>query len=750
MSFASEYTSFVEEMDSHYAAYPTDLSSVEAELHELSAMHPEWLPYTRKAAGYRILAERCPAKIFRHFPFYFELDVGKPRTHLGSGADVAAGVGTWMKREPFGAQMNAAGSAWWETCRNTGLSIGWSVLDDNHHGLGYDNVFRWGLGGLIQQAQVRLRESATEKERAFLEATIAGNQALIIVAQRLADEASRLASEETDPATRRRLERIAATARRVPEQAPGNFYEALNTILFMREVTQSVEGNGISVFGHVDRLLWPYYRDDLAAGRTTREDAKDLLGYFLAFSDVRFGMRRSGNHVGTNTTVGIGGCDAKGACVFNDITRMIVEVYLESRLVDPKLNARVSSQHPGEYLELLAALIASGNKSLCIYNDDVVIEANVKMGKAREDCRLYVGGGCQENVLENTEINSRATMYLNLAQVFLMGFFPDEWSAFTKREDLKLATYEDCAGFEDLYEAFLRNLEAVVDAHIDQRNRTEAEGLRYNPCPMHSSTMSDCIAKGLDMMEGGARYSFGSISLTGIGTLIDSLFAVSKAVYEESQVPLAQLKGMLETDFEGEEAYRQYLRHRVPKFGQDGADIRAFSARVFSDVARVSSGRSNSRGGRYEASLFAFRSFANLGAQTGATPDGRRASEHLSPGMSPSPIALGKACSIGQVLSSLEPLDLTLFPVVAVLDVKLPASSTYRPDLLVPVIRRFVACGGSVLQVNAVDPEALLEAREHPERHPDLVVRVSGYSAYFSTLPPAVQDEVIERTLVRT
>ena len=749
MSFASEYSLFRDEMDSHYSTYPTDLSSIERELHDLSAKHPEWLPYTRKAAGYRILSQRCPVKIFCHFPFYFELDVGKTRTHSASGSALVAGVGTWMKREPFGAQLNAAGAARLGPWHQSGLSIGWTVLDDNHHCPGYDNVLRCGLNGLVGQAQARREEAETEKERAFLEAAIAGNRALIAIAQRLADEAQRHAAGEESPEIRRRLERIAETACRVPAQPPVTFYEALNTILFVREATQSLEGNGIGVFGHLDRLLWPYYQDDLSEGRITREAAKDLLCFFLAFSDVRFGMRQAQNHQGSNTTVGVGGCDAQGDIVFNEITRMIAEVYLEAGLVDPALNARVSSRHPEEYLDLLAGLIAGGSNSLCIFNDDVVIEANVKMGKAREDCRLYMGGGCQENALDNTEVNSRATMYLNLAQVLLMGFFLDEWSLFAEREGRELATYENCASFDDLYQAFLRNLGAVVDTHINQRNRTEAEGWRYNPCPLHSSTLSDCVEKGLDMMEGGARYSFGSISLTGIGTLIDSLFAIYRAVYERRHISLEQLKGMLAASFEGDEAHRQYLMHRVPKFGQDDDAIRTFSARVFADVARVSSGRSNSRGGRYEASLFSFRTFTSLGVKTGATPDGRRAKEHLSPGMSPSPIALGKECSIGQVISSLEPLDLTRFPVVAVLDVKLPASPGYRPELLVPIIKRFVACGGSVLQVNVVDPAMLVEAREHPERHPDLAVRVSGYSAYFCTLSPAVQDEIIERTLVR-
>ncbi len=745
LPFQRVWAQAARELDEYYAAYPSDLSELEGELHALSAAHPEWLPAERKAAGYALIAERCRVQVFRYFPFYFELDTGRRRNDLGEG-----GLGGWMKREPLGQVLGAEGQAWWRPGWESGLVHSWPVLDDNHHCIGNDNVFRDGLRGLIQQAQGRLTTTGDARERVFLHAAIAGNQALIRVAERFADEAERLLASEQDRAVREHLKTIACSARRVPAQPPKTFYQALNTLLFMREVTQELEGNGNSILGHLDRLLWSYYERDRAEGRISREQAKDLLRYFLAFHDVRFGMREQRSHVGTNTTVVIGGCDAAGAPVFNDLTRMVVEVYRELRLVDPKLNARLSREHPAEYFDLLADLIASGSKALALFNDEVIIEANVKMGKARRDARLYGGGGCQENLLENTEINSRATIYLNLAQVLLMGFFPEQWAWFTEREGISLHRYSTEVGsFAQLYETFLGNLRLVVEALVDQRNRTEAQGAQYNPCPLHSSTISDCLANAKDMMEGGARYSFGSIALTGVGTLVDSLFALGEVVYRRREVSLERFREMLADDFAGEEAFRQYLVNRVAKYGQEDEAIRAFSARVFADLARVSSGLPNSRGGVYEASLFSFRSFAEMGLRTGATPDGRRAGEHLSPGMSPSLLALGPRCGVAQVLRALEPLDLTLYPVVAVLDLKVPAvPQGLRAEMLTPVLRRFLEVGGSVLQINCVDPAMLIEAKQHPERHRDLVVRVSGYSSYFDTLPAEVQDEVIERTLV--
>ncbi|HOT35620.1 MAG TPA: pyruvate formate lyase family protein [Candidatus Latescibacteria bacterium] len=745
MGFREERTAFEREFEACYSTLPNDVTVMRSRLDAESAANPEWTPYRLKTLLYETIARECPVKVFRHFPFFYEIGVGKQRTDLGAG-----GIGAWLKEQPFGRELAAVGSAFWRPYSECGLSHGWAVLDDNHHSLGYDNVFRAGLTGLVAEARARLERGCSTEEQAFLEAMIAGLSAQMHLATRFADEARGMLLVETDPAVKARLARIAATAERVPAFPPETFFEALATILFMRETTQALEGNGISVYGHLDRILIPFYENDIAESRLTRDEAKDLLAFFLARCDAAFGMREARNHVGTNTTVVIGGCDVNGVPVFNEITRMILDVYREHALVDPKLNARVSSGHQEEFFRLLAEFSSTGSNVLSIFNDDVIIPANARMGKAVRDCRLYVGGGCQENVLENTEINSRATMYMSLPGVLLMGFFPERWDELARRDGFVIVPLDAARTSEEFYAAFLRNLRAVIGAHVAARNRTEAEGTRYNPCPLHSATISDCIERARDMMAGGARYSFGSVSLAGISTLIDSLYAVKMVVFEQKRLSLARFRDILAADFEGEEAFRQYIINRIPKFGHGDPGMREFSARVFADVARAASGYPNTRGGTYEASLFSFRSFADFGRRGGATPDGRHAGEHLSPGMSPSQLALGRECNVTQVLRALEPVDMTDYPVVAVLDVKMPLSPEQAdPSVLESVVRCFVDYGGSVLQINVVDPSALVDAREHPERHPDLVVRVSGYSAYFRTLSPDIQQEVVARALAR-
>ena len=744
MSFRDERTAFEAELDAYYGAGPNDVSDIQRDLERTADANPGWSSWQLKERVYEAISTRCPVVVFRHFPFYYEIDVGKPRTDLGAG-----GLGGFLKSRPTGERLHEAGRAWWEPCASTALSSGWLVLDDNHHCLGNDNVFRYGLSGLLARARARLDTVEGADEQAFLHCMCVGLESQIALAVRFSEAAERALADEEDPTVRERLGRIAEVARRVPAQPPATFYEGLAAILFMRETTQALEGNGISILGHLDRLLGPLYEADLAAGRISREKAVDQLAFFLAMSDVRFGMEEATRHVGTNTTIMIGGCDADGEPVFNEVTRMVAQVYGEHRIVDPKLNARISADHPPGYFDLLSELTISGCKSISLFNDDVVIRANVKAGKAERDCRLYAGGGCQENVLENTEINSRATIYLNLLAVFLHGLFPEKLAFLGERDGVRLTEYVESEGFEALYAAFLENLRGVLLAHIAFRNRGERQGAVYNPCPLHSATIDDCIDNARGIMQGGARYSNGSISLTGVGSLIDSLYAVRQVVYEEDLVSLSALRDMLADDFRGDETWRQYLVNRVPKYGQDDAGIRELSARVFADLARVSRGHANGRGGTYEASLFAFRSFTHFGEGTGATPDGRRAGEHLSPGMSPSALAFGGQTGITDVLGALGPVDLTDYPVVAVLDAKLPAFSADDRSALSAITRCFVDNGGSVMQLNLVDQSVLVDARAHPERHRDLVVRISGYSAYFTTLPGNIQDEVIERAVLQ-
>ena len=729
-----------EEIHAYYStAY--DVSELERQLHETSAAHPEWTVFERKSMSYALIAERCEVKVFRNLPFYYLVCTGRDRRDL-----YPCGLGGWLRQEPFGAELSRSSREKIGVFHELNLCTMAEVTDTTHQTFGYDNIFSHGFEGVIERAQVEMPSARDDMELTFLQSVVDGCRAVIRLAQRMGGQAAQLARDEVDPVLRGDLWRIAATAARVPAQPPATFYEALNTVLFCRHVISSLDLNLISVFGHIDRLLYPFYERDIAAGTLTPQEARRLMTCFLALSDIIFDFRGAPEfHVGTNGTIFLGGCDSAGNIIYNELTDMIMDIYEEHSLIDPKLNIRVSSRHPDAFFQRIAANIVSQRNHCAVFNDDVLIPANVAVGKSLEDCRTYIGGGCQENVLANCEINNRATIYFNLAGTLMMGFYPERFRKITDVFGLDILDYNGCDSFDALYGRFLKQLHRVTKAVANERTRTEADSVRYNPSPVLSGSIDDCIQKRRDIMDGGARYSNGSVGQVGIGELIDSLYAIRRAVYEEKRLSLGELAQILDRNFKGDADLQWYLRG-IAKYGGEDEEMMRFSAMVFADVAKATSGFPTSRGGIYEPSLFDFTVHMPQGRATMATPSGRPAGQKLSDGMSPSQTSRGDRYAVTQVINALKPIDMTEYPVVAVLNLKLPASN-FEPTHVEPLLRVFVENGGSCLQINCVDQRVLIEARDHPELHPDLVVRVSGYSSYFNVLSDSVKDDIINRAV---
>lgn len=751
MTFLQEYESFKLELDGFYSSGTVNPAGMKAELDKIDSASPGRNPYRRKASIYELAASRCDVQVFRHCPFYYEIKAGRPGRAWGFD-----GIGCWMRTHHDNNDYATKCIDWKSVFVSTGLlNSGGIDIDLDHHTIGYDNVLKFGFNGIIRKCEQRLTKTNVQKEREFLEAVISGYRALITLSEKFAARAESLLTSEKDETIRRRLELVRDTAGRVPAEAPGSFYEALNTIIFIREAIGSLEGIAVSTFGMLDRMLEPFYKNDLLSGRLSKDDAADLLYAFLAITDVKFDVAgfnaakngRGADHIETSTTVIIGGCDKNGIPVYNEITEMILDAYTDLKLVNPKLNARISAAHPQAYFDRLGAFAAKGSNVLSIYNDDVIIPANVRSGKALEDCRLYAGGGCQENILQNCAVHSRACLWLNLCGVLAATLFPERFAKLS----LPLENGANTTDFDSLYSAFLKNLRTIAGIIAAHRTANERDGWKINPCPLHSATLDDCIDKAMDWTEGGARYSDASLDCVGIGTLIDSLYALKTVVFEQKIKTLAEFLEVIQLNYEGQEKFRQYLLHRMPKYGQDDGTIRSFSGKIFKDTAKATSGFKNSRGGVYEASLFAFRFFVEFGCKTIATPDGRKAGQSLSPGMSPSILSLGEKCSVSQILSSLEPLELKDYPIVGILDLKLPCSCNPANErdggVIASIISRFIASGGSGLQINAVNRETLKNALMEPESYSGLAVRISGYSAYFTKLPETVQQEIIERTV---
>lgn len=717
-------TQLREELDAYYSHFDngegTLLPALQGVLAETTALSS----YERKSRMHDFLCDACPVKLFRHTPLFFEISSGRPRHSWGG---LSSNVGSYLHNST--AELWCAPySAAIQNDIAEGFFLGWVPMGLDHHCAGYDNLLALGLNGIIAKAEEKLAACAEERQRAFYRSVIQSNRALIRLAERFAGEAKRLAVQARDGAEKAHYEKIAAAARRIPANPPETFYEALNFIVFYRECVGSIEGIGISTFAQLDRMLLPFYRADLAAGRMTSAEAEQLLCDLLTYTDTRFEISKE-NHE-TSTTIELGGCDPQGNVIYNELTEMILRAAITARSLQTKLNCRISKAHPTEYFEKIMEVQLSGLPCVMMHNDDVLIPARVKLGQQVEDARCYVGCGCHEVVLANTEVCTRADSWISLPRIFLKS----------------LGEHADAASFDEFYAAFLADAFGYYRHIVELKNAGERLWCEVDPLPLYSSSLTGPLESGKDATEGGAKYNTTAVSLLGAATVIDSLYTVKQLVFEEKQLGIGELAAVLDANFAGKERLRQYILRKIPKHGTNDPDVNAFAARVLEDFSHIA-GQKNARGGDYLPAFYPHEIYRNMGLKTGATPDGRLAHTPLSRGVSPSEFV--ETDSPLDIIHSLECIDFTRFADSFIAEITLPhlENCERSRNILTAIIRAFLEAGGSSIQFNLVNHSMLLEAKAHPEQHRDLLVRVCGYSAAFVHLSGEVQDEILRRAV---
>ena len=346
LQYVFDQDAFYTQCRAVYSQYPTDMSAVEAALDRRKAANPNASPFQMKVWIYEQAVHNCTVHLFPACPFFGELDTGRLRNSTTSTFPPQPGLGCWlMKQYPDFIQQYAQ---WSDHYTAYGVLNGPQFTDASHHYANVETVLQLGLQGIVEKILHRLGDSSlTAHQRDYLTALHAVCIHTIAIAQRFSDEAQRLLETETNPAYRSNLQRIAQTARQVPKRPPESYYEAICAIWFMREVCNALDGLGFAVIAHIDRLLAPYYEADLAAGRLTPEEAQEYMDCFVSMTDARWDLEAD-LPGGTNADLIIGGCNASGQPVFNDVTRMVIHSFIRYRFANPKLQARVSAAHPQE------------------------------------------------------------------------------------------------------------------------------------------------------------------------------------------------------------------------------------------------------------------------------------------------------------------------------------------------------------------------------------------------------------------
>lgn len=576
--------------------------------------------------------------------------------------------------------------------------------------------------------------------------------AVVLFAERHAALATAMAASELDPDRRAELGRIAQVCSWVPAHAPRDFWEALQMYWFCH-LAVITELNGWDAFspGHLDQHLEPYYRRGLDDGTLTRDWAKELLGcLFVKFSNhpapPKVGVTNAESGTYTDfADIDLAGLHRDGTDGVGEVSYLLLEVIDELHLVQPSPNVQLSRVTPDHFLRAACRVIRKGYGYPALFNADGVVTQLLRKGKSIEDAREGGTSGCVEAGAFGKEAYI-LTGYFNLPKVFEIALHDGLDPRTGDQLGPQTGSPRQFATFGELFGAFEAQLRHFIEIKLRGNALIERMYADAMPAPFLSLITSDCVERGLDYNEGGARYNTSYIQGVGIGTLTDSLAALRTQVFEEHAISMGDLLDALGSNFDGHEPMRQRLKNRSPKWGNDDEAADELMRAAFEAFVGAVDGRPNGRGGTYGVDMLPTTSHIHFGSVLGATPDGRPAGAPVSEGISPvqgadrlGPTAVFRsAAKMDHARTCGTLLNMKLSPDLIEGDEGI--------EKLAHLVRTYFRLGGHHVQFNVIRADTLRDAQALPDEHRDLIVRVAGYSDYFCDLPLSLQDEIIART----
>ena len=646
----------------------------------------------------------------------------------------------------------------WKDCYTAGLFTEFMEQRAPGHTVADDKIYRKGMLDFIDDIHQALNNldylsdpEAYEKQEE-LKAMEVTARAMITFARRHAEKALELAAAEPDPQRKKELEDIADLCNHVPAHAPRTFREALQAYWFVH-LGVITELNTWDAFcpGRLDQHLVPFYREDLAQGRMTEEEARELLQCFwVKFNNqpappkVGITLQESGTYTDF-ANINIGGLKPDGADGVNEVTYLLLDTVDTMRLLQPSSNIQVSKKNPDAFILKAAEIIRKGWGQPSIFNTDAVIEEMLRQGKSIEDARCGGNSGCVETGAFGKEAFI-LTGYFNLNKVLEITLNNGVDPRTGKQLGPETGHGKDFDTFDALYEAFETQLNHFIDIKIRGNHLIEKLYATYMPAPFLSILIDDCIAKGKDYNGGGARYNSNYIQGVGIGSITDSLSAIKHHVFNGGGVSMDELMEALKDDYVNKEPLRQLLLNKTPRYGNDDNAADTLMQRVFNSFFNSVNGRPTVRGGTYRINMLPTTCHVYFGSVIGAMPDGRKAGVPLSEGISPvqgtdrkGPTAVIKsAAKMDHLRTGGTLLNQKFTPQVLAGETGLKA--------LLHLVRAYFRLDGHHIQFNVADAKTLRKAQANPEAYRDLIVRVAGYSDYFNNLNTALQNEIIART----
>ena len=645
---------------------------------------------------------------------------------------------------------------------NTGVisNVNYTMSAPGHTVPHYEYLLKTGYAGIKRRAgelAAGLDRHAPEyiDKLNFYRAIEVTCDAVVGFANRYADMAAGMAASETSPRRREELLEIAAVCRRVPAEPAGSFREALQFIYFVQLIMQ-IEGNGLAIgLGRMDCYLNELYSSDAASGRLDHAGALELMDcFYLKLNEIdkvySNEATRSLQGPAHGQTITVGGVDRKGRDVTNDVTLLVLEADRDIRLVQPDIAVRIHDGTPRALLMAATENVKAGINKVKIFNDEVITRGMRELGFREEDDYNFSFLGCSEPVADGKTNSWGNSGHINLAKMLELALNDGKCMLTGKQIGPRTGDPLQFQSIEAVKAAYRTQMAYFTDKLTVFDNILDSCQAKYMPLPFYSTVITDCVGRGVEFNAGGAVYNTSSPLGIGPITAGDSLEAIQKVVFEDKRITMEELIEALKCDFEGKEAIRLMLQNRAPKYGNDIDEADEMSRFVadcyYDELAKYK----NFRGGPYTAGLYYLTANIPHGSNTAATPDGRKARTPLNDGGVSPTHGMDKRGATA-VLRSAGKLENYRAGHGCVLNQLLHPSifnGAGGDEVFAAYMKGIVKCGAWESQFNVITPEELKRAQERPEEYKSLVVRVAGYSAYFTALEKEMQDDIIDRTLL--
>ena len=605
---------------------------------------------------------------------------------------------------------------------------------------GYERVLDLGFGEMARQLERQIEEAQAEN-RDYFEAMLLTVRAAEAYVGRYESAAAEAKEQAASKEERAALARIESACANIKSRPPQSFFEGVQLVWLLHEMITYENHSGSMSFGRLDQMLYPYYVKDMESGAITGEQAGEWIdALWMKIASTIEGYQN----------VTLGGCDSQGNAAYNDLTLLCMRASRRLRQDQPLISLRCREDMPEACWDEAQNLIEAGGGFPALFNDEMMIAAKKDLGVSLDDARNYGIIGCVEPSIAGKEYSNTEELRISWAKILdLMlhgGTCPVTGIHMGLAEQ---KNPDDIHDFEAFYDWYKGELTFCIDKCIQATNMLDSTYSVNFPSPLLSATFEGCVRKGEDASARGPAYCFSTINTCGNANTVDSLLALKQMVFEEGRVGLRELAKILKSDFAGEEgeALMIYARSKCLKYGNDIEEADRFMREITDLFCQTAAAYENSRGGRYQVGLYSVFDHAAFGKNTGALPEGRKKGVSLANAVSPSQgmDTRGPTAALNSALSfSHRQAGNGL-----VFDLKFSPSFFEKKNsrlIVRALIQSYFERGGMEVQINVVDRETLLEAQKRPQDYRNLLVRVSGFSAYFVSLDPVLQDEIIKRT----